>query len=526
MAMRNHSGWGDWEGALSSTEVESLRKLLSKLFKLDLGYVAALPLKDCEVAPSRWARVPPGLGAFADVTTGSRALHSFGRSFADLVRARGGDFSGAPDVVLFPGTESEVVAAMDFAASRRAALVPFGGGSSVVGGLGPISREEYPLVVSLDLSRLGRVVEVDSQSETALIEAGTYGPAIESQLRPHGLSLRHFPQSFEFSSLGGWIATRSGGHFATGPTHIEDLVRSVRMISPVGVFSTRPFPASGAGISPERMVAGSEGILGVITEATMKLFERPRFKSSASVRFTSLDAAISGLAALVRSGLNPANCRVLDAAESQRVGLGNLAQILVGFESPNVEVKARLAEALSLLEDHGGSVASSQGNSGEHDSASEAWKSSFIRAPYLADALIGMGLLVDTYETAVSYANFPRLYAATHDAIGEVLRRAGVLGSMTSCRVTHAYSDGLAPYFTLIAPVPPGAQLTLWREMKEVVSATFVDSGATITHHHGVGRDHIPGFIATSSPLFLTALAKLKSHFDPNGIMNPGVLLG
>src|SRR5690349_14108574 len=241
-----------------------------------------------------------------------RASHTYGKSFRDVVRALRRDFSPAPDVVAFPRDERDVGALLDWCSGARAAVIPYGGGSSVGGGVEPPTGGNWAGTVSLDLSRLERVLGIARTSRAARIQAGVLGPALEEQLRPHGLTLRHFPQSFEFSSLGGWIATRSGGHYATLYTHIDDFVEALRVITPAGVVESRRLPGSGAGPSPDRLFIGSEGILGVIVEAWMRLQDRPTFRASASITFDDFAAGADAARAIAQAGLYPANCRLLD----------------------------------------------------------------------------------------------------------------------------------------------------------------------------------------------------------------------
>ena len=523
--MRNHAGWGEREHALGAGERDSLASLLEMALGAHGAYQEAVPLSGVRMPPSRLGQLPPPLAAITLADTASRALHSYGRSFPELVRARAGDFPDAVDGVLFPESEGDVIEVLDFARRSGAVVVPYGGGSSVVGGIGPVPRSEYPLVLALDTARLAGVADVDLHNQTARLGAGLLGPALEDALRPHGLTLRHFPQSFEFSTLGGWIATRSGGHFAVGTTHIEDFVASVTLVAPSGVLRTRPLPASGAGPALERLLAGSEGAFGVITEATMKLAPRPRYRGSASVVFASLTEALGGLAALVRSRLNPSNCRVLDENESLRSGLGAQVRMLLAFESPNVPVEGLLALGLALLADHGGRREEEEEAAGVRSLAGERWRSSFIRAPYFADAIIGMGLVVETFETAVGYTGFERLDQEVRSSIARVVARRDAR-AMVSCRVTHAYSDGLAPYYTVIATPGSAPPVSFWRELKEAVTRAFVDGGGAVTHHHGVGRYHRAAFEETIGEQGKEALGALRRHFDPEAIMNPGVLLG
>src|SRR6202521_2869416 len=260
-----------------------------------------------------------------------------------------GDYDCAPDVVAYPRNEAEISAVMDWAGGVSASLTPFGGGSSVCGGVEPrVDGLRYKAAITLDLRNLGKVIEVDQISRAALIEGGAYGPSLENQLKPYGVTLRHFPQSFEYSTLGGWIATRSGGHFASLYTHIDDFVESLRVVTPRGLVETRRLPGSGAGPSPDRLFIGSEGILGVITEAWMRLQDRPRFRAGGAVRFPDFFAAARAVRAILQAGLFPANCRILDPAEAYNTGAGDGTFALLGlaFESADHPLEPWLNRAL------------------------------------------------------------------------------------------------------------------------------------------------------------------------------------
>jgi alkyldihydroxyacetonephosphate synthase len=414
------------------------------------------------------------------------------------------------------------------------ACIPFGGGSSVAGGVECDVGEAYAGVVSLDLTRLDRVLEIDRTSRAARIQGGALGPVLEDQLRPHGLTLRHYPQSFEFSTLGGWLATRSGGHFATVYTHIDDMVESMRVITPTGTSESRRLPGSGAGPSPDRLFLGSEGSLGVITEAWMRLQDRPRWKGSAAVHFTSFDDGVEAVRALGQSALFPTNCRLLDAGEAAlNAGAPDVGALLVlGFESADHPVDAWLARAIELTADHGGTVpagpklvdrsaAEAGANSGD---AVDAWRASFLRAPYLRDAMVRCGVLVETFETACTWDRFAELHATVTETVERLLHELCGGGGIT-CRFTHVYPDGPAPYFTVVAPSRFGSELAIWDEVKAAASEALLAAGATITHHHAVGRDHDPWYRRQRPKVVERALAAAKRELDPTGILNPGVII-
>lgn len=518
---RHPWGWGLEANAIPLDEV---RPRVEPFF----GAARALAGSPARVPASR-IPVPTVLAAFASSTDGSRAAHAMGKAYPDRVRGFRGDFSSAPDVVVTPRTEAELVTALECAERDRLSVTPVGGGSSVVGGVEPRLGPGANGTLSVDLSALARVLEVDTVSRLARIEGGVFGPALEQQLGAHGLTLRHFPQSFEFSSLGGWIATRAGGHFATGTTHIDELVHSVRMLTPRGVFATKQFPASGAAVDPNRLVIGSEGVLGVITEAWMRVRPRPSFRASASVSFAEYPAAVNALRELSQSGLQPANCRLLDSMEAMMNGVvfDGSSVLVLGFESASHSMRSSIDEALRISAKHHGRCEKGalvrDGEGARAQDAGEAWRTSFLQGPYLQDALIQLGLIADTFETACTWARFEGLYAGVTGAMTEALQRV-CGGGVISCRVTHVYPDGPAPYFTFIGKGREGAELEQWQALKQAASDVLAAHGGTITHHHAVGRTHRPWYEREVPPLFVDALKAVKRTLDPAGVLNPGVL--
>jgi alkyldihydroxyacetonephosphate synthase len=468
------------------------------------------------------------------VEDADRAAHTYGKGYGDLVRGFHGDFSPAPDLVARPRSEDDVRSIMDWCGDHHVALIPFGGGTSVVRGVEAAIGQGFRGAVSLDMRRLDRVVEVDPVSRSARIQAGATGPVLESQLAPHGLTLRHFPQSFEFSTLGGWIATRAGGHFATLYTHIDDLVQSTRMLTPSGPYQTRRLPASGAGPSPDRLVLGSEGTLGVITEAWVRLQSRPRFRASASVHFSAFDSAVRAVRALSQSGLHPSNCRLLDAQESFLNGVaGDGSSVLVlAFESADHPLHAWMERALALTASHGGECreparyrSEEPGAQVRAGGAAESWRSAFLEAPYLQNVMVSLGVIADTFETACTWDRFDALHAAILDSVRGALERI-CGGGLVSCRFTHVYPDGPAPYYTFLGPAKRGGELEQWLALKHAASEAIVAHGGTITHHHAVGRLHRPWYDRERPEPFALALKAVKGALDPRGILNPGVLVG
>jgi alkyldihydroxyacetonephosphate synthase len=451
-----------------------------------------------------------------------RIRHAYGRSYLDTVRAFRGRFDHVPDAVAFAAGEADVERVLEWAAGANAAVVPYGGGTSVCGGVEPAVPGHFDGVVSLDLSRMSSLLEVDQVSRAARIQAGASGPALESQLAEHGLTLRFFPQSFELSTLGGWIATRAGGHFATVWTHIDDLVESVRAVTPSGSWQSRRLPGSGAGPSPDRMLLGSEGILGVITDAWVRVQPKPSFRCARAVRFADFLQAAEAVRAISQAGLHPSNCRLVDGVESLQSGIGDGSQsvLVLGFESTDHDVSGRLERALAIAGACGGEPDPARAGA-DGVGAVAAWREAFIALPYMRDVLLQCGVLADTFETAITWERFPAFHqaviGATREALGEPCR--------VSCRFTLVYPDGPAPYYTVLAPAHRGDEVARWHELKAAASDAIIAAGGTITHHHAVGRDHRRWYDSQRPDPFAAALKGAKAAVDPLGLLNPGVLI-
>ncbi|MGD1059018.1 MAG: FAD-binding oxidoreductase, partial [Solirubrobacteraceae bacterium] len=464
---RKHWGWGSEDQQPTSQELRASAGALGAHLGMVLGEVEEpLALESLQLAPPR-IRAPASLSDICADDVHARASHALGKSYGDIVCGFRGRFDHPPDLVLHPRDEMDLERVLEWCSGERVAAIPFGGGTSVVGGVTPQVPSGYNGVVSVDLAALDRVLEVDPISRSARIEAGALGPHLEAQLAQHGLTLRHFPQSFELSTLGGWIATRASGHFATLWTHIEDLVESVRALTPAGVWESRRLPGSGAGVSPDRMLAGSEGTLGVITQAWMRVQPRPTHRSSAGVRFASFHAGAESVLAISQSNLNPSNCRLLDPGEAllTMAGDGSSALLVLGFESSDHPVDEAMARALQLCAEHGGVVAERKSADAGGDAVG-SWRSAFLGAPYVRDTLVAMGVLAETFETAITWERFPafheRVIAATEQAVREVCGEHGKV----FCRFTHVYPDGPAPYFTVIAPARRGEEVEQWGAIK------------------------------------------------------------
>ncbi|MGM0578496.1 MAG: FAD-binding oxidoreductase [Myxococcota bacterium] len=527
---RSFWAWGWADGFPDRAARRNLANMVSGVLGFEKPDLREPPSLDDVRIPGPRLEVPPTLSGFTTDDREARARRTYGRGYRDLVRGFRGDFSGAPDLVALPRDEDEVAAALRWASAHQVAVVPRGGGTSVVGGVEADVGEGYGGVLCLDLGRMDRVLEVEPVSRTARIQAGATGPGLEAGLAEHGLTLRHFPQSFEFSTLGGWIATRAGGHFATVYTHIDDLVASIRTVTPRGEMATRRLPGSGAGPSPDRLMMGSEGILGVITEAWMRVRPRPRFRASATALFDDWTDAVDATRAVAQSGLFPSNCRLLDEREAMlnQVPSGGRHVLVLGFEAADHDPGSWLDEALRLVGERGGECPEGpvlrDDSKRDRPKGAEAWRSAFLQAPYLQSAFVSMGLIADTFETACPWDRFEALHRDVIANVRAAMKERCGAGTIT-CRFTHVYPDGPAPYFTFLAPAREGHELEQWAAIKQAASDTLMAHEATITHHHAVGRVHRPWYDRQRPELFARALRAAKRELDPAWILNPGVLV-
>ncbi len=528
---RKFWGWGNMGQGLDAEQTKQLVQTMAARFGLsDLTVDPPPRIEEIELRAPR-IKPPSALAALCTEDPWERACHTYGKALRDTVRAYMRDFSNPPDQVAFPRSEADVVALLDWCSSERIAAIPYGGGSSVVGGVEVPRDGSHRGAVSIDLKHLSQVLEIDRTSRAAHIQAGVYGPHLEEQLRPHGLTLRHFPQSFEFSTLGGWIATRSGGHYATLYTHIDDFVESLRVVTPTGIDESFRLPGSGAGPSPDRMYIGSEGILGIITSAWMRLQDRPTFRANASVTFPDLASAAEAVRAVGQAGLNPANCRVLDPvqAEISGAGDGSEAILVLGFESADHALDAWMARALECCRDHGGKVPDAAGSTTTDAEVTRqgktgAWRNAFLIQPYFREVLVGLGVVSSTCETSITWDRFPAYHEAVTAALTKVVKEVCGTG-VVACRFTHVYPDGVAPYYTVQGPGKKASMVQQWDEIKAAAGEAFVSNGGTITHHHAVGRDHRPWYDRQRPPGFARALTAAKRALDPAGVLNPGVLI-
>ncbi len=490
------------------------------------------PIPDIDHIALRPARleVPGQLADWTSTAHHERVTHTYGGHPLELLSALRSEFIDPPDAVAHPRSEDELEATLAWCDQHGHTAIPYGGGTSVVWGVNvPRACES---AVTIDLDNLNRVMEIDEVSRAGRFQAGILGPDLEAALKPHGLTLRHFPQSFPWSTVGGWVATRSGGHYATNHTHIDDFVESTRMLSPAGWFESRRLPGSGAGPSPDRLVIGSEGTLGIISECWLRLQKRPTFRATAGVLFPSWASGCSAVRHIVQAKLWPANLRILDPVEAgNNAGLdGRQALVIIGFESSDVAQGANINAAVAIARECGGLIADEeiliddgQGRVTGREGAVGAWRNAFIGVN--AGLTAGLGLLADTFETAITWDRWPQFDATVRERVGRVLRETMGDSAVLSCRFTHVYPDGPAPYYSFSGVAPRGGEAEIWRVIKQEATAALVDAGGTVTHHHAVGRLHAEGWARQRPALFGDVLRAAKRTLDPNGILNPGVLL-
>jgi alkyldihydroxyacetonephosphate synthase len=466
----------------------------------------------------------------------TRVSHAAGRGYHDLVRLRAGDASGAPDAVVYPGRAEEVAALLRACAELGVAVVPWGGGTSVVGGVEPL-RGRFPAVIALDLARMDRLLAVDPLSLTATVQPGMTGPALEQALAEHALTLGHFPQSFEYSTVGGWVATRSAGQASTGYGRIDALVLALQVATPSGELLLRPVPASAAGPSLRELLVGSEGTLGVICEVTLRVRARPSVRRYEGFSLPSLAVGVDAFRTLVQEGAAPDVMRLSDPFETQvslalsgggaatRVlgaylrarGHRNGCLTILGWAgTAEAELRRRRAAAVRGLRAHG---AVALGTPVGH-----AWEHGRFHAPYLRDELLAHGVLVETLETATTWARLLELHDAVAAALDGALRGRGTPPVVMS-HVSHVYRAGASLYFTFVARQEAGAELEQWHAAKAAACEAILDHGGTITHHHAVGRDHAPWLPGEVGELGVELLRGAKATLDPAGIMNPGKLI-
>ena len=522
------NAWGD--PAEAKPLSEGIRSLLKQALGLDDSTTAELEAEQVRLRPSALSEADRDalaaiVGAeYFGVEDRARLLRAGGKSTLDLLRRKDSGVQDAPDAVLLPGSEEEVAAILRFCADRSIAIVPFGGGTSVVGGLDPI-RGDFKAVISLDLRRLDRLHALDEVSGEAELGAGLTGPDAERLLGERGYSLGHFPQSFQFATIGGFAATRSSGQDSAGYGRFNDMVRGLRTVTPAGVLDLGRAPESAAGPDLRQLMIGSEGLFGIITRVRVRVHPVPETTRYEAWSFPDFATGADALRAVVQTGTGPTVIRLSDEAETgvnlattesigeDRVTGGCLA--ITVFEGTDAHTASRHAETHALLKAKGGRSLG--------EAPARAWEHGRFGAPYLRDSLLSAGALCETLETATSWSNVHVLKAAVTEALTTSLAESGT-PALVLCHISHVYPTGASLYFTVVAG-QRGNPIEQWRKAKAAASDAMMRTGATITHHHAVGADHRPWMRDEVGDLGVAVLRAVKATLDPGGILNPGKLI-
>ena len=547
-------GWGTQDATYDLKDRPLFWPFLTAALSLtgqERGEVVSLDsiaLPECRLAEPTVDALRAALGADAvSVDSNERIRHAYGKSLRDLLRLRRGAVTNPPDAVVYPDAEERVQAVLELARRDGFTVVPFGGGTSVTGGVEGLGDRP---VVTLDLRRLGRVLAVDAVSRTAVVQAGIFGPPLEAALNAQGFTLGHFPQSWEYSTLGGWIATRSAGQQSTGYGKIEAMVLSLRVVTPAGIIQTRTVPASAAGPLLKELLAGSEGTFGVITQATVRLQPLPPRRDYRGVVFRTFPEGVDAVREIMQAGAHPVSLRLSDPAETHALlamqrrhsgfagwkdaagkwllrrqgyelaarkpprpaGAGGACLLILGCEGQAGAVAAERDRCLSICRRHGGFHLGT--------GVGRQWYGERFALPYLRDVLLDHGVLTDTLETATVWSNLTGLHVQVSCALRDALTNGYVM-----CHVSHSYAAGASLYFTFLARGEPGREIEQWLAAKGAATECIMANGGTLSHHHGVGYEHAPWLALEDGSLGVEVLRAAKLALDPSGLMNPGKLV-
>jgi alkyldihydroxyacetonephosphate synthase len=539
-AVRRDSKWWGWGEASHEAAIDpgSLSLLRTELGDLQPwgrpDSIDEVKLSPPEPLPGTIAEAV----GVANVLSGheDRVRHAAGRGYVDLARLRSGRLAAAPDAVVLPGDAVQLAEVLEICTREGVAVVPFGGGTSVVGGVEPL-RGDHGRLVSLDLARM-RSVTLDDTSLTATLGAGLRGPEAEAALRRQGVTVGHFPQSFEYATIGGFAATRSAGQASSGYGRFDELVTSLRMIAPAGELKTLETPHTAAGPSLRELAIGSEGVLGVIPEVTVRVRPTPKSERYEAWMAESWEAGCEVVRRLAQDGTLPDVIRLSDEQETRfslalsgpsgvagalfkrylaMRGREGGCLVVIGIEGEREVVARRRSLAARRLRARGAAYLG--------QSAGHAWKRGRYEGPYLRDALMDAGAIAETLETSHTWSRLGQLYGGVQRALRDALEAQGTPG-IVLCHLSHAYPDGASLYYTFVARRLPGEEVEQWQRVKAAASKAIVAAGGTITHHHAVGRDHVPYMKAEVGELGLGLLRAAKQRLDPAGILNPGKLIG
>lgn len=529
-------GWGTLERKFDPEKRERLFKALEDkcgLYRNDEKQTP-LSLADHKLSPSRlpkefiqsWSK--KGLSLEVD----DRVIHSVGKSYRDLIRIRSGHSMHYPDGVLHLQNVSHLKKLYQESEKFHINLIPFGGGTGVVGGTECIGKNNNPVLI-INLKKLNKLIHFDEMSQVATFQAGILGPELEKKLNAKGFTLGHFPQSFEFSTLGGWVATRSAGQNSTKYGKIEKMVQSLTLCSPKGEIITHAVPASATGPSIKDVLIGSEGIYGIITEVTVKVKPLPEKRKFVAAFFKDFSEAMHAIREIMQSGLVPSVIRLHDEKEtelfnslslknqvyqkifqlwSQWKRLGNHPCFaLLAVEGLAEEVHFQSEKIKKILKKHQGKLF--------QKSFEKKWHKERFELPYVRDDLLDYGYFIDTLETATPWSKIEKIYLEMHKAFQKKLKKEKLF---IGTHLSHAYSDGASLYFTFIGKQRHGDEIKQWEEIKTLATDVIVTHGGALSHHHGIGYDHKRWMSKEQSPLGLEILREIKKDLDPETLLNPG----
>ncbi|MGV9245830.1 FAD-binding oxidoreductase [Streptomyces sp. NPDC003710] len=523
------SGWGDPARAtpLPDTVIGLLRDMLGvKPHGAEPVALDEITVPEPPLDPAAHQALLDAVGAEEHLRTDaeSRIRHTRGKSTPDLLRIRDGDVGDLPAAVVLPASHEEVLAVMEVCAGHDLALVPFGGGTSVVGGLAPERRRPF---VALDLRRMDGLLDIDPVSRTATLLPGLRAPQAEALLAEHGFTLGHFPQSYEWATIGGFAAARSSGQASAGYGRFDEMVLGLTLATPTGTLEVGRAPRSAAGPDLRQLVLGSEGAFGVITSVTVRIRPVPHSRVYEGWRFDSFEEGAAALRRLAQDGPRPTVLRLSDETETliglaqpDAIGASGLPQAagclaIVGYEGTEEDTTHRRERAAAVLRDCGGTHLGQE--------PGERWAHGRYSAPYLRDALLDAGAFAETLETAAFWSRLPGLYASVREALTTTLTDAGT-PPLVMCHISHVYENGASLYFTVVS-AQGDDPVAHWAPAKQAANEAIMAAGGTISHHHGVGTDHRDWYVREAGPLGIGALQAVKRRLDPTGLLNPGVLL-
>jgi alkyldihydroxyacetonephosphate synthase len=540
MDSESWTAWGDAQPELPRSARSMLKTALGPLTARSPVPISRAVLPESGLSEEAGARLADALGADGVVTDDvTRARHAGGQSYVDLIRRRRGDAREAPDAVLYPASAEAVADVLRICSLAHIAVVPWGGGTSVVGGLSAL-RGDCVAVVALDLARLDRLLDVDHESLTATFEPGIRTPAAEAALAAQGLTLGHVPQSYERASLGGYVVTRSAGQASSGIGRIDDLLVGCRLQTPRGEITLPALPASAAGPDLRRLVLGSEGTLGVVTELTLRVRPLPEATRYEAWTARGWETGLRIVRQLGQVGPKPDVLRLSDPDETQvslalsgtagakrraldgwlrMRGVQESCLIIVGFQGTSRDVRHRRHEVRRRLRTER-AVALGRGGG-------ESWERHRFAGPYLRDTLLDAGVLAETLETAATWTRLPKVYAGVTRALSDSLQHDGK-PPLVGCHVSHVYPTGASLYFTALARAEQGREIKQWSAAKHAANDAIVAAGGTASHHHAVGtahRDIVVTDLGGTDGVGVEALRAMKAYLDPAGILNPGKLL-